>query len=418
MSQTQTDQGPHTVQHKILYLDHTAKLGGGEIALINLLCAQDRSKFCPIVALASEGPLVRKLEALEIETYVLPLASSITDARKDLLGPGSLLRLVDASRLIAYIFTLARFIREHGVAIVHANSLKAGLYGGFAARLAGVPMLWHVRDHVDSRYLPAKVAWLMRGLIRRLPSVVVANSHSTLSRLTDSPASNPGVGGAVRMTVIHDGVDPDLYCRSEQPEKGSKRVALVGRIAPWKGQHVFIDAAAKVLRKRPDTRFQIVGAPLFGETDYNDGLHQQVADLGIQDSVEFTGFQSDVAGLLGKVAIVVHASTIGEPFGQVVAEGMAAAKPVIATEGGALPEIVENGLSGILVPMGDSDAMADAIESLLADPDAARAMGEAARRRIQDRFTIDMTARRVEGIYSYMLRLSPSRSVVANQSAT
>lgn len=101
---------------------------------------------------------------------------------------------------------------------------------------------------------------------------------------------------------------------------------------------------------------------------------------------------------------MVHASTKGEPFGQVIIEGMAAGKPVVATNGGGVPEIVEDGRTGILVPMGDVQAMAEAISQILSDPVEARAMGIRARQRVADHFTLQQTARRVEAVYEEVLR--------------
>ena len=339
------------------------------------------------------------------------------------MGPGSLLRVGQASACIGYAFRLARLARRLGADLIHTNSLKADLYGGLAGRLAGIPVLWHVRDSIDGRYLPPRVAAAFRGLSRVVPRAVVTNSESTLRTLRPSrrqlaatvysgiaardhaPSAMPG-GDDIRGQVIHDGCAPELFAA---PAPGTPRtpgtavVALVGRIAEWKGQHVFIQAAALVRGRFPQARFQIIGSPLFGEHDYERSLHRMVRDLALEDRVSFLGFREDVPALLAGVDLVVHASTLGEPFGQVVIEGMAAGKPVIATDGGALPEIVIPGETGLLVPMGDAPALAEAVASLLSDPARAAAMGAAGRRRVLERFTIAHTVRKMEGIYEYLL---------------
>jgi glycosyltransferase involved in cell wall biosynthesis len=186
----------------------------------------------------------------------------------------------------------------------------------------------------------------------------------------------------------------------------------VGRITPWKGQHIFIQAAAQVVKLWPDAHFQIIGTPLFGEDDYERELHASVNDLGLTGNVEFLGFRDDIPGMLANATILVHASTIGEPFGRVVAEGMAAGRPVIATEGGALPEIVVRGPidgpavpgeTGMLVPMEDADTMARAIIALIRDRPRAQAMGQAGRRRVSEYFTVTATMRAVEQVYDELL---------------
>ena len=220
-------------------------------------------------------------------------------------------------------------------------------------------------------------------------------------------------GRDMRRQVIHDGYDPEIFApppAAPDPEilpplpRETTRIALVGRIAGWKGQHIFLQAAALVRDRFPQARFQIIGAPLFGEYEYEQSLHRMVRDLGLEDQVEFLGFREDVPALLAGVDLVVHASTLGEPFGQVVIEGMAAGKAVIATDGGALPEIVIPGVTGLLVPMGDAPAMAEAMAALLSNPARAEAMGAAGRERVRERFTIGHTVRKLEGIYEYLLR--------------
>jgi len=157
--------------------------------------------------------------------------------------------------------------------------------------------------------------------------------------------------------------------------------------SPWKGQHIFLQAAARVNKQFPNARFVIIGAALFGEEKYKQEVRRLPSQLGIEHLVEFTGFSANVDQAIAELDLVVHASTIGEPFGQVIIEGMAAGKPVVATNGGGVPEIVENGKTGILVPMGDVQAMADAICRILAEPTLAAGMGSRGRQRVADHFT-------------------------------
>lgn len=380
----------------ILYLDHTAKIGGGEIALLNLVTALDKTRFTPIVALASDGPLVEKLRAAGIQTHVLPLDPSLVETRKDSLGASSLLRLGRVTRLLGYTVRLARWARAHKADLIHTNSLKSDLYGAVAGRLARIPVLWHVRDHIASPYLPHPVAVAFRFLARCLPAQVIVISDS-VRRCLQTRAGQP-------LKVIHDGCVPQDFDGADSPENDHAPViSLIGRIAEWKGQHVFLQAAAQVRPDFPQARFQIIGAPLFGEHDYEQSLHDLAAQLGLETSVQFLGFRDNVPHLLAHTDIVVHASTLGEPFGQVVIEGMAAGKPVIATDGGALPEIVQNGETGLLVPPAAPDALADAIRTLLADPARAHAMGLAGRKRVQAHFTIAHTCAKVQTLYDQLL---------------
>ena len=388
----------------ILYVDHTAKLGGGEIALLNLVCALDKERYRPLVVLAEDGPLAVKLRAAHIETTLLPLDPALRETRKDTLGFGSLLKLRQVGLLLSYSLRLARWARSQSVDLIHTNSLKSDIYGGIAGRLAGIPVLWHIRDNINADYLPPTVASGFRLLSRLLPKVVIANSESTLQQLWPrSPKRGTVVYRGVAGEVIHDGCVESQDSADPAESAGvwgrPPVVALIGRITEWKGQHVFLRAAAAVRQRFPDARFWIIGAPLFGEFEYEQALHTMTEQLGMTDAVEFLGFRDDVASLMPQIDIVVHASILAEPFGQVVIEGMAAGKPLVATDGGALPEIVFPDETGYLVPMGSAEEMARALGRLLSQPAQARAMGQAGKRRVKRFFTISLTARKVEAVY-------------------
>ncbi len=151
--------------------------------------------------------------------------------------------------------------------------------------------------------------------------------------------------------------------------------------------------------KHPQAKFEIIGAPLFAERAYEADLRTLCDELKLNDTVEFAGFVENVPTRIAELDIVVHASTTGEPFGQVIIEGMAEQKPVVATNGGGVPEIVQDGITGLLVPMGDVLRMAEAIDYLLTHPDEATEMGVRGRERVQTHFTIQKTARMVEAVY-------------------
>ena len=263
-----------------------------------------------------------------------------------------------------------------------------------------------------------------------LPSAVVANSKSTLECLKTRATGKSSWGSAKSLSswVVYDGIRvsdaqkiPAIEDKSINIPCGAKPViALVGRIAEWKGQHIYIQAAAEVIRRHPGAEFWIVGAPLFGEFDYESRLHELVDSLGLSDRVHFLGFRSDVPHLLDLVTVVVHASCLGEPFGQVVIEGMAASKPVVATNGGALPEIITDGVTGRLVPMNDAPAMAGAISSLLSNPEEAKLIGLRGRQHVFDKFTVTHTARSMERVYEHIFataKLAPNDTLGANDLA-
>ena len=407
---------------RILYVDHTAKMSGGEIALLNMLEYLDMTRFEPLVLLISDGPLREKLESARIETCLLPISPSVLETRKDALGPRTLLRLRDIVLSGRYVFTLAKFMRERHIDLVHTNSLKADILGGFAARLARIPLLWHIRDRIDVDYLPGPVVWLFRRLCHWLPNYVVANSQATLDTLQMKPqqrssAVYSGVDLARPHIVVHDGVPhqpilrPIIYSGPysaglEQIQPLSQRpvLGLVGRISSWKGQHIFLQAAALIKKRFPLVRIQIIGSAMFNEEAYEAEIRALTITLGLEESVEFLGFRVDVPELISGMTILVHASITAEPFGQVIVEGMVAGKPVVATDGGGAQEIVLSEETGLLVPMNDVASMAESILFLLDNPDIAQEMGRRGRLRALEHFSIEQTARKIESVYDQIFR--------------
>ncbi len=307
-----------------------------------------------------------RLRSLDVETQVLPLSGKVRDVRKDSLGLAAAVRhLEKIPHFSTYAASVAQFARRHNADIIHTNSLKADLYGALAGRLARVPVVWHVRDRIEPTYLPRPAVRMFRLLARKLPAYVVANSQSTLETLF--------LGGARPSAIVPSGIDSDeIGTRDERvrtEDRGPVRIGIVGRIARWKGQHIFLEAAARVIEAGHDTQFVIVGTPLFGEESYEEEIRRQVRDSGIESRVEFLGFRKDIPQVLRSLDILVHASTTPEPFGQVVVEGMAAGLPVIGTDGGGVREIITHDKTGLLVPMSDAPALTRALDGLLRDPE-------------------------------------------------
>lgn len=392
---------------RVLFFDHVATMSGGEIALLHLLQHLDRTRVEPIVALGEDGPLAARLQGLA-PVHVLPIAGDIVNARKDALGAASLLRLGAVWNAVAYVFRLSRFMRQQRLDLVHTNSLKSDILAGLAARLARVPLIWHIRDRISEDYLPPRVVSLFQRLCRVLPTAIVANSRATAVTLNLKPR-RPA------LFVVHDGTI--LTPPAPRPEPSSSPIiGLIGRISPWKGQDVFLQAAAILRPRYPGVTFRIIGKPLFNEVEWDAGLRRLTTELDLDHSVDFVGFREDIPAEIASLTVLVHASVRAEPFGQVIIEGMAARVPVVATNGGGVPEIVAHGVTGLLVPMGDPGAMAAAIDSLLADPARALRIAERGRLEVERRFSIDKTAREMEQVFTKIAALHPVPHAAADSS--
>lgn len=389
---------------RVLHLDHTAKLSGGEIALVRMLEAIDRSLVDPTVVLAEDGPLRGALESIGIPVEILALSDRVRDVRKDAVGLGSFGKLNAVGEFLAYSRRLAAYARSHRFDIIHTNSLKADFYGGLAGRLASIPVVWHMRDHIDASYLPSAAVTMVRVGARFLPRAVVANSASTLRQLL--PETNGK--DTARTRVVHGGIDPPGGgdWPSEPPQRSVNpvpRIGMVGRIARWKGQHVMLEAAQKVRDRGVDARWIVVGTALFGEEDYESDLHRQTVERGLANEIEWVGFSNQVAAQMRTFDVFVHTSISPEPFGQVVIEAMAEGVPVIGADAGGVREILVDGETGILTPPGDADALAEAVLMLLANPEKARSMGRAGYHRMATTFTARRTAENMVSVFQDVL---------------
>jgi glycosyltransferase involved in cell wall biosynthesis len=207
---------------------------------------------------------------------------------------------------------------------------------------------------------------------------VIAPSQTVLDSL----------GRTGRRPVERSLIPDPLPARSPAAASGSRsgdgdlEVVMVGRVARWKGQDVFLRAFAAAF---PDggARATLVGAALFGGDDerFAEELDALVEELALGDRLRRLGARDDVERWLDEAHVVVHASRSPEPFGQVIVEGMAAGAAVVATAGGGPSELVRDGVDGLLVPADDVDALARALQQLASDPDLRRRLGESGRRR-------------------------------------
>jgi glycosyltransferase involved in cell wall biosynthesis len=373
-------------RRRVVYVDHTARLSGGEIALLRIIEALD--DVDAHVILGEDGPLVARLHQAGISVEVLPLAEAARELRKGSVSARGL-GLMAPLRTAGYVPRLARRLRALRPDWVHTNSLKSGIYGSMAARLAGVPVVWHLHDRISPDYLPAQAVRPMRRAIRTLPTKLVANSASSLETVGGAPR-----GGA---TVVPNPVSvPDA---PREPADHVTRIGIVGRVTAWKGQDVFIEAFARAFPDG-DVEAAIVGAPLFGaeEEAYEGSLRRRAADLGLGDRVDFRGFREDMGAELARLDVLVHASVTPEPFGQVIVEAMAAGVPVIAADAGGAAEIVTAGVDALVHRPGDVADLAAAMRQMAEDGALRRRLASEGRKRSQD-FRAERVSEALSGVY-------------------
>lgn len=367
---------------RVLFLDHVGVLGGAEWCLLDV--ARAFAGHCTVLLFA-DGPFRSKLEAAGVDVGVCPAPSALLGVRQG-VGRWGAIRSLPA--VLAYSYRLARWARPYDV--LYANSQKAFVIGALVAGLLRKPFIWHLHVVLDEEGFSASGRSLVVRLANRFAARVIANSHATAAAFV----ARGGRGDKVR--IVYNGFDPApfLSVTADEPRAlrhtlGLEEVPVVGcfsRIAPIKGQHVLLEALAAL----PGVHALLVGEALFGdETRYEAALHRQAKALGIADRVHFLGFRTDLPALLQACDVVVMPSVAPESFGRVVVEGMLAGRPVVASRAGGTEELIEDGRTGRFAPPGDAEALASAIESLLAAPEDAHRMAQAGREAALARFALD-----------------------------
>nr|WP_247600674.1 glycosyltransferase [Cellulomonas hominis] len=366
-----------------------------------MCAALDPVRVRTTVVLFADGPLVAALQASGATVHVLPLARTLAGRDRATAGRSALGAARDAAATVPFVLRLAAMLRRLRPDVVHSTSLKADLLAVPAATLARCPLVWHVHDRIADDYLPPVLVRLVRALARRGPRHVVVNSMATARTLLPLPRG---------WTLAYPGLAPEQIL----PDPAARRapavptVGLLGRVSPTKGQLEFVEAAALLAPRYPHLRFRVVGAALFAEADYARRVADRVAELGLGDRVELAGWSADPVAAIDALSVLVHASPVPEPFGQVVAEGMARGVPVVATAGGGVGEIVagvDGRLRALLVPPRDVPALAAAVARVLDEPDEARERAHRAWAEVRARFTAEQTAEAVTCVWE---RLRPT----------
>lgn len=369
---------PSSAPRTVLYVHSSAGRYGADRQLLLMAGGLDPSRYRPLVVLPEAGELAGDLRGAGVEVHVRPLAV----LRRALMSPRGLAGV--SAAWAADARALHSLVRARRVDLVHSNT-SVTLGGAAAARLARVPHVWHVRE-------------IFTGFERQWPA---------LRRLLLTAAAVPCVSeatraqfaGASKAELLRDGLPlvPATRARRDaaraalglapDPAQRGLVVAVLGRVSAWKGQDVLVRAlAAPELADRDGVTVLVAGAAWPGEEHHERALHALARQLGVGGRVRHIGFRPDVANVLGAADIVAVPSTAPDPLPNAAIEAAAAGCCVVASDHGGLPEILSDGISGLLVAPSDPGALARAIAGLADDPVRCARLGAAAQSDVTARF--------------------------------
>jgi glycosyltransferase involved in cell wall biosynthesis len=349
--------------------------------LINIIKSHQRAYFQPLVCFLHPGPLVEKIAAMDCEVFVLPAP-----------------RLRQLATTARTVLNLAKLIGDKKIDLVHSSMAWSHIFAGSAALLTHTPAVWYQHARADGRTLID----ILSGLVPA--HTVYVNSLAT------KQAQDAVYTAASEIKLLYCGIDLEHWSLDAAAGQRLRQefaipataplVVMPGRLQRWKGQHIFIYAAAKVLKQLPNTYFLIVGDTLFSlEPEYKQQLYQQVAQLGLSAQVLFAGMRQDMQAVYSAADIIVHASLVAEPFGLTVAEAMAMGKAVIASAAGGPAEIIVADESGCLIPPNNSDLLAQKMLLLLQDHALHQRLAIAAQQRVHTHFSLKQMITQLEQDY-------------------
>lgn len=373
---------------RLLYVTLTMEFGGAERQLSELLRLLDRTKFSPhLCCLQGRGPLLEDLAPLAIPTTILQEHRPVPLSRLRAFGV-----------FFAQLFTLARLMRDIRPDIVHAVLPMACVTAGFAACLARAPLLVTTRRclgyYKEEHFILSQV----ENMVNCRADAVVANSEAvradTIARERIDPA---------KLSVIYNGVGgpedraPQGWRTVAGRDIGGPVVCCVANFFPYKGHLDLVAAAARVIKNMPAATFVLVG-----EGSMRAMIERAADARGLGENIVFMGSRPDSREIMRLSDLIVLASH-QEGFPNVLLEAMAAGRPVVATRVGGVPEIVQDGVTGMLVPPGDPERLAAAILHVLSDGERARAMGRRGLELVRERFSLEAMVRSYERLYERLL---------------
>ncbi len=400
---------------RIQYLSSSGELGGAEVCLLDMMASLQREQPGWSLALiaAQDGPLLQRAAGMGVAIKVLPFPPSLSRLGDSKPSTGRMARAVLGAKLAAgtyvaagYSRKLRRCINEFAPDVLHSNSLKMNLLGAWAKR-PRLPIIWHLHDYLSSRPFMSKAMRFYRNRC----AAMLANSNSVRDDARSALADRTQVHTLYNAIDINEFApegpvaDLDHLCNLPPPAVPAIRVGLLATMAWWKGHKDFI-RALDLLDDLQSVRGYVIGGPLYhseGSQVELEELRRLSQELKADHRIGFTGFVERPSAAIRALDIVVHASTRPEPFGRVIVEAMACARPVITTAVGGAAELISANYNALDFRMGDPAHLAERIRQLAEDPELRKQLGTAGRKTVIENFDRQRLGSQLAGFYQQVL---------------
>jgi len=347
----------------ILFLDQFSDPGGAQFCLRDLMPEIICRGWKPRLMVPGNGELVRWSNQLGIPTHTLPLRT-YSNGRKT--GLDFLRFSVDAPRIAAAV---RRVVRQERVDLVYVNGPRV------LPAVLGVscPVVFHAHNYIRARYGRKLLEWTLR----MVNATVIAASRFVAEGYVQ-------VLGREKVRVVYNGIR-DMQCMPRTFDRRPARVGMIGRIEPEKGQLDLLRAARHIAEQGGGAEFFVYGAKLYADSTYDDRVRAMAENAG----VTFCGWTDDVSRALHDLEVLTVPSGPDEAATRVIMEAFSAGTPVVAYRSGGIPELVENGRTGLLTGTPDFESLARSIQSLMADRMSMELLSAAGRKEWQHRFRVE-----------------------------
>ena len=404
-------------QHRILLLHPGGGLGGAPLSMVYLAAHLDRDRYEPLVILTGDGPVREICQRYGVACRVVPLRSTFNYAAHVKFR---LRMLVNFSyHLLPTIRDTTNLARKVQPDLIHLNTTSL-LPAAWAFRQLGLPIVWHARE------ITGRETWLKSlklDIIELLATRIIATSEAVSRQYRNQQ----------KVVRIYNAVDLERFNEDALSQRDDVRrrfgiplnapvVGIVGSVQHPKGHFTLLEAFQNVLVELPEARLMVVAGgvgPEYARSwkgrvkralnkpfDLLEAMQRDAARRGLADRVVYTGYQLDMPRMYAAMDVLAFPVLKPEGFGRPLIEAMAMRRPVVASDIGPSAEIVQDGVTGCLVPPGDMDALAGAIITLLTDQEKASAMGRAGRHQVETRFNMTDHVAAVQRVYEEVLTLT------------